>query len=259
MSASTLDLPSHLRQRLIRALETGMLAPPYAELAVRTALGGDVDAVAVCSELAALETKGIGGAAVGYALELAAEGAASVHRPDLVWSGEEVPGLHARKTRQVFDELVGGARRSLWICSYTYYNGPKAFERLAARMDAKPELQVTLLLNIKRGWGDTTPAEELALDFANKLWSKGWPGERRPDVFYDPRSLKGDSETAVLHAKAVVADDEVAFVTSANLTEKAFDDNIEVGMLSRDRTVAMSLSKHFRVLIERGLLERLPG
>jgi hypothetical protein len=258
VTASALDLPSHQRRRLIRALETGMLVPPYSELAVRAAVGGDVDAAGVCDELAALEQKGIGGAAVAYALELAAESAASVHRPDLVWSGEEVPGLHARKTRQVFDELIGGAERSLWICSYTYYNGPKAFEKLAMRMDAKSDLQVTLLLNIRRDWGDATPANRLALAFATKLW-KGWPGDHRPSVFYDPRSLKDDSETAVLHAKAVVADDEVAFVTSANLTEKAFDENIEVGMLSRDRTVAMSLSKHFRVLIERELLSPLPA
>lgn len=257
MTASALDLPSHQRQRLIRALATGMLSSPYAEIGVRTAVGGDVDAAAVCAELAALEKRGIGGAAVAYGLELAADAAASVHRPDLVWSGEEVPGLHSRKTRQVFDELVGGAEKSLWICSYTYYDGPKAFELLAGRMDAKPDLQVTLLLNIKRGWGDTTPAAELVAGFAARLWT-GWPGKRRPDVFYDPRALKEDSETAVLHAKAVVADDEVAFVTSANLTEKAFGENVEVGMLSRDRTVALSLSKHFRILIERGLLDPLP-
>lgn len=259
MTTSAFELPSHLRQRLIRALETEMLVPPYSELAVRTALGGDIDAASVYSELAVLEKRGIGGAAVAYALELAANAAANIHRPDLVWSGEEVPGLHARKTRQVFDELVGGAQNSLWICSYTYYNGPKAFEKLATRMDATPKLQVTLLLNIKRGWGDQTPAEELAIAFSNALWTKGWPGDRRPDVFYDPRSLKQDDETAVLHAKAVVADDQVAFITSANLTEKAFGENIEVGMLSRDRTVALSLSQHFRVLIERGLLEPLPS
>ncbi len=41
---SALDLPSHQRLRLIRALETGMLEAPYAEIAVRTAIGGDVDA-----------------------------------------------------------------------------------------------------------------------------------------------------------------------------------------------------------------------
>ena len=259
MSMSALDLPSHQRQQLIRALRTGMLEAPYTEIAVRMAIGGEIDAASVCAELTRLSTKDIGGTAVAYALELAGEATASVDRPDLVWSGEEVQGLHARKTRQVFDELIGGAEKSLWICSYTYFNGPKAFQRLAARMDAKADLQVTLLLNIKRDWGDTTPAEKLATDFADKLWNKGWPGKRRPSVFYDPRSLKPDSETAVLHAKAVVADDEVAFVTSANLTEKAFDENIEVGLLSRDKTVAMSLSKHFRILIERGLLEPLPG
>ena len=91
----------------------------------------------------------------------------------------------------MFDELVGGAQQSLWICSYAYYDGPKAFEKLAERMDAVPELQVTLLLNIKRNWGDATPAADLAAQFASKLWSKGWPGERRPAVFYDPRSLEG--------------------------------------------------------------------
>jgi hypothetical protein len=258
VTGSPLDLPSYLRERLVRALETGVLTPPYSASGVRGVLGGDADATALCAELQALDVRGIGGRAIAFALELAADARASIDRPDLVWSGETVPGLHARKTRQVFDELVTGAQTSLWICSYTYYDGPKAFEKLAACMDSKSGLQVTLLLNIGRNWGDTTPAAELAASFADKLWTKGWPGERRPDVFYDPRSLKTDGETAVLHAKAVVVDDVVAFVTSANLTEKAFDDNIEVGMLSRDRTLAMSLSQHFRVLIDRGLLEPLP-
>src|SRR4051794_27972119 len=112
---SALDLPSHQRQQLIRALETGMLEAPYTEIAVRTAVGGELDATSVCTELARLTSKGISGAAVAYALERAAEAAARVHRPDLVWSGEEVQGLHARKTRQVFDEVVGGAEKSLWI------------------------------------------------------------------------------------------------------------------------------------------------
>lgn len=44
-----------------------------------------------------------------------------------------------------------------------------------------------------------------------------------------------------------------------NLTEKAFDENIEVGLLTRDRTVALTLARHFSVLIERGILEPLPG
>ena len=46
-----------------------------------------------------------------------------------------------------------------------------------------------------------------------------------------------------------MADDEVVFVTSANLTEAALDRNIEVGLLVRDRTMAATLSSNFRVYI----------
>lgn len=259
MTAVLLDVPSHLRQRLVRALETSQLGAPYSEMAVRNALGGANDAGGVREELQRLHDRGINGTAVAYAIKLAAEAESSVSRPDLVWSGPEVRGLHARDTRPVFEELVGGAQTSLWISSFTYWEGPKAFELLARQMDQKPGLQTTLLLNITRDWRDATPADELVRRFTDELWNKGWPGARRPDVFYDPRSLLPGRDKAVLHAKAVVADDSVAFITSANLTEKAFDENIEVGVLSRDRALAMSLSKHFRVLIERDLLVPLPS
>jgi phosphatidylserine/phosphatidylglycerophosphate/cardiolipin synthase-like enzyme len=168
-----------------------------------------------------------------------------------------VPGLHARDTRRVYEQLVGSAQRSLWVCTFAYYDGPQAFKTLADRMDEIAGLQVRLLLNIQRRHGDTTAANDLVLAFADRLWTHQWPGKRRPEVYYDPRSLEPDGPGGVLHAKAVVADDEVAFITSANLTQAAFDHNIEVGVLSRDRTLATSLSTHFRILIERELLQPL--
>ena len=67
-----------------------------------------------------------------------------------------------------------------------------------------------------------------------------------------------DGPGGVLHAKALVADDEVVFVTSANLTEAALDRNIELGLLVRDRALAASVSCYFRGLIDRGLLLPLP-
>lgn len=51
---------------------------------------------------------------------------------------------------------------------------------------------------------------------------------------------------------------EIADELFINFTEAALDRNIEVGMLSRDRTLAASLATHFRALIERGLLRPLP-
>ncbi len=78
-------------------------------------------------------------------------------------------------------------------------------------------------------------------------------------VFYDPRSLDPDGGVGVLHAKAVVVDDEAAFVTSTNLTEAALDRNIEIGLLVRDRTLAATMTRHFTTLIERSRLPALSG
>jgi phosphatidylserine/phosphatidylglycerophosphate/cardiolipin synthase-like enzyme len=62
----------------------------------------------------------------------------------------------------------------------------------------------------------------------------------------------------VLHAKALVVDDEAVFVTSANLTEAALDRNIEIGLLVRDRALALTIASHFRALIDRRLLHPMP-
>ncbi len=53
-------------------------------------------------------------------------------------------------------------------------------------------------------------------------------------------------------------DDEAVFITSANLTAAALDRNIEIGLLTRDRTLATSVSTHFRGLIDTRLLSPLP-
>lgn len=65
--------------------------------------------------------------------------------------------------------------------------------------------------------------------------------------------------TGVLHAKAVVADDESVFVTSANLTEAALDRNIELGLLVRDRPLALSVTGHFQGLVEPGVSSAVAG
>ena len=183
-------------------------------------------------------------------------------RADLVWSGPEVPGCHGRATRRVMEELIGGAERSLLVSSFVFFDGPRAFRPLADRMEERPALEVTLLLNIQRRRDDPAPSDQLVRRFAKRFWKKDWPGDRRPAVFYDPRSLEqeGDNggDSGVLHAKAVVADEESVLVTSANLTEAAFDRNIEMGIVLRDRPVALSVSARFRALIERRRLLPLP-
>jgi phosphatidylserine/phosphatidylglycerophosphate/cardiolipin synthase-like enzyme len=252
-------LPAHLRRRLADALDAGVLAIPCSLASLRSVLGVAEGGEDVIAALAAFERLGMSGHACAAWIRSLENAAARTPRPDLVWSGPEVPGVHARDTRRVYDELLSSAVHSVWASSYVYFDGPKAFEVLARRMDEMPELRATLLLNIQRKWGDTTSANDLVRRFADRFWKTDWPGTSRPRVYYDPRSLELDGPSGVLHAKAVVTDDESVFVTSANLTEAALDRNIELGLLVRDRALAASVSSHFQALIDRSVLSPLPA
>jgi phosphatidylserine/phosphatidylglycerophosphate/cardiolipin synthase-like enzyme len=249
-------LPAHVRGRMAAALANGSLAPPYSESAVRSAIGVVSGVNDVHAQLQSLDAEGARPSLIARWLNSLTDIEQRAPRTDLVWSGSEVPGLHARDTRAVFSELFARSTKAILVSSFTYFDGPKAFGELAVQMDSKPDLDVRLVLNIQRKFGDVTKADSLVRSFTDSLW-KGWPGKRRPAVFYDPRSLDLDSP-AVLHAKTVVIDRSIVLVTSANLTEKAFDDNIELGLLSYDATLAASVATHFDVLIERGLLKPLP-
>jgi len=259
MIDTLLDLPSHLRERLASGLDSGLLAAPLTSASLRSVLGMREGGEEVAGAVIELERLGITGPAAAAWIRTAGRAADRAPKPDLVWSGPEVPGLHARDTKRVYEELLGSAERSVWASTYAFFDGPKAFEVLARHMDATPVLSVTLLLNIQRKRGDTTESDQLVRRFADHFWKRDWPGSSRPRVFYDPRALDLDHPGGVLHAKAVVADDEVVFVTSANLTEAALERNIELGLLVRDHALAATISSHFRTLIERELLWPLPA
>jgi len=253
-----LRLPANVRDRLAGGLETGLISATSTLAGMRSVLGLREGGEAIQAALGDLERKGLSEAACAALIRALDSVEASQRKPDLVWSGPEVPGLHARDTRAVYEELMSSAERSLWASTYAFFEGPKAFEILARRMDSVPDLRVTLLLNIQRKKGDTSSSDDLIRRFAERFWSKDWPGKARPTVYLDPRALDPGGPGGVLHAKAVVCDDEAVFVTSANLTEAALDRNIEVGLLVRDRALATSVSSHFRRLIDRELLQLLP-
>jgi phosphatidylserine/phosphatidylglycerophosphate/cardiolipin synthase-like enzyme len=254
-----LEFPTYRRIQLAAALEAGLLTKPYSTVSLQSVLGLRDGAEKIVGALLELDRLGIAGPAAGAWIRTVDKVTSRTMPPDLVWSGPEVPGLHARDTRRVFEELLGSAERSVLASTYAFFDGPRAFQVLAKRMDNQARLRVTLLLNIQRKRGDTTASDQLVRRFADHFWATDWPGASRPNVYYDPRALDVEGPTGVLHAKAVVVDDEVVFVTSANLTEAALDRNIELGLLVRDRPLAASIAMHFQTLIENGMLVPLPA
>ena len=79
--------------------------------------------------------------------------------------------------------------------------------------------------------------------------------------FCRPRSsVPGDRpyKAASLHAKCIVVDKGLAFVSSANFTEAAQTKNIEVGVLIRSPAFARRLSEHFEILASTCAVKPVP-
>ncbi len=248
---------------LAAALDGGRLAPPYPPISLQRFLAPPATDAASAG-LAAFAEGGFGPSQIAHILRLiAAERENTMRatdRAELVWSGPELPGATSRDTAVVARELFASARRTVLVSSYAVYQGKRVLGALAENLDRTPDLRVRLLLNVHRQYGDIRADSELTREFAEKFQSEMWPGRRLPEVFYDPRALSRDpGPRACLHAKCVIVDSEVAFVTSANFTEAAHERNIEAGVLLRSVPLAQALTAQFETLIGRGALRRLAG
>ena len=102
---------------------------------------------------------------------------------------------------------------------------------------------------------DSELLREFAADFGAQ-----WPWPKRPEVYYDPRTISANqAQRATWHAKCVLVDDDLAFVTSANFTEWAQQRNVEAGVLLRNRHFAGQLRQQFEGLIQSKQVHRWPG
>ena len=249
-----------LRQ-LSGALRAGRLSVPFSTVGLRRYLAAELIDVVV-AESQRLHQAGLTGPQLALLLATLADDR-TARTPghdglDLVTSGPEAPGVAIRDTAVVVRELFSTARHSVLAVGYAVHQGRQVFRALAERMEQWPDLDVRLCLDVQRTWQDVTPTVLLLRRFIERFTTQEWPGARLPAVYYDPRSLALEvGKRASLHAKCIVVDRQVAFVSSANFTEAAQERNIEVGLLVRVPAIAEALARHFEALIEAGVLKAL--
>lgn len=247
-------------RRLAVALRSGHVAPPFTRFALSS--------IAACpeplsAELQRLSGEGMSTAHLALLLDTAADAAegrlAAESSVELVWTGPESTISRSRDTAIVVGELFASATRSVLVSTFAIHEGQRVFAPLAARLDVVPELSARLFVHVGRSWRDTRDESEILREFADRLAAE-WPGRRRPEAFYDPRTLSPDENTrASWHAKCVLVDDQVSFVTSANFTEWAQQRNVEAGVLIRSRHFTQQLRAQFDTLVQAKVVRRLPG
>jgi phosphatidylserine/phosphatidylglycerophosphate/cardiolipin synthase-like enzyme len=245
------------------ALRSGRLDTPFSEVAVRRYCAASF-ASALAAEFSRLADEGMQSRHIGVLVDAVAASRtrtfADAEPVELVWTGPESAGVTNRDTGVVVRDLFGSAMDEVIVAGFAVHQGREIFRRLAERMIEIPSLRVRLFLDVRRPHGDTTVASELLWKFVTRFRTSEWPGDRVPELFYDPRSLDENQEKrSSLHAKCVVVDRRIALVTSANFTEAAQTRNIEVGALIRSQAFARELAEHFDQLAAAKVLMSIGG
>lgn len=244
-------------EQLLKAVEQRRLEAPFSEADLAFA-GFKGNAADVIEAL-----RGADQAGLAVALRLAI--AERVHRPpprlDLVWTGPETRASIAQDTSLVVQRLFASAQRSVIVGGYTFDRAEIVRPLHEVMVSRGVSAQFFVDIPGATQPSDVTRFATAAIDkFLREVWPFGLP---KPDVYYDPRTaIRGDIpgyEWATLHAKCVIVDDERAFITSANFTDRGQTRNIEAGVLIEDRTFSEELAGHWRQLVAEGFVNKYLG
>lgn len=190
----------------------------------------------------------VNGPSLALALRAAAHNANRMRAAsslEVVWTGPASPAVPVRHSAQVIENLIDTARQRLIIVSFAAYRVESVEQRLveAARRGVVIDLVLETTEDSK-GHLDHEAADAFdALAGTANFWV--WPGKLRP------------ANGAVLHAKAAIRDATAALITSANLTGRALNSNMELGLLVSGGPVPVRLTNHFDALMSGGTLIRL--
>lgn len=166
---------------------------------------------------------------------------ADAHHMTPVWSGPANGVFPVRRFDQVLYDLIAQAHERILIVTFAAHKVGHLCDHLQAAVARGVSL--TLIL-------ETAEASEGQLSFdalnAFSVLPKGsysvyyWPLDCRP------RNSAG--RPGKLHVKCAVVD-STALVGSGNLTDDAFNRNMELGLLVNDASTADALHSHFAALI----------
>lgn len=187
---------------------------------------------------------------LSMALETAAYAQESYHHRqqlELVWTGPASETIPVRDTEQVLLEMIRQATHSLTIISFGVYKIPRVKDALSSAADRGVAIRIIL--------GDRDDESEHIR--RRNLRAFGESLSARAKIYYWPpeKRLRDQSgNCGLMHAKCAIADREVMFLSSANLTENALALNMELGIRLTGGPQPAEVEKHFDHLIASGEL-----
>lgn len=159
-----------------------------------------------------------------------------------VWTGPPGKELATRHTAQALIQLINTANQSLLIVSFAVYNIHLFTKPLENAL--KRGVAITFIPDHawKEGHGALSQLAALKGSEHNAIQFYHWPEKARIED-------QTKSAYASLHAKCAVGDNRQLFLGSANLTQRAMERNMELGLLITGGKTPPRIAAHFNSLI----------
>jgi len=177
---------------------------------------------------------------------LTAELSASRGSVEMVWTGPSSNLVPIRHTEQVLKEVIESAKTKLFVVSFVAYDVPNI--HVALNNAIERNVAVDILVESSQ-----STHSKIQVDSVPKM-RKSVP---RANIYIWDQSQSPQSAIGVVHAKCAVADDCIAFITSANLTTAAMERNVELGVLIKGGDLPARLDQHLRALIVSDVIKRV--
>lgn len=157
---------------------------------------------------------------------------------ELVWTGPTTPFVSARRTEQTLLQVINAAEQTLFITSFVAYDVTTIVKALN---DASTRgASISMLLESSQDHGGSMSFDVIGEMRMLVPSAKLYAWRERAAPFLDGR----------VHAKVAVADGDMCFITSANLTCHAMEQNMEAGVLITGGKIARLLHDHLQALVD---------
>jgi phosphatidylserine/phosphatidylglycerophosphate/cardiolipin synthase-like enzyme len=165
---------------------------------------------------------------------------------EIIWTGPANGRFPVRRIDQVLYDLISRAKKRIVLVTFAAHRVRHLCDHLIQAVDRGVEL--TLIVESEDESEGQLTRDAIAA-FRNVPAAKThlyyWPLTKRE------RNQAG--RPGKLHMKCAIVDN-IAIIGSANLTDDAFNRNMELGMLVREYATVEILSEHFRELIRAKVL-----
>jgi len=165
----------------------------------------------------------------------------AIQPSEIIWTGPVFKDFKVRRIEQVLYDLINQAESSIMLVTFAASKVKALHQALADAI--LRGVEVTMIIEF-----EDESAGQLSFDSI-----KAFPATliSNMNIFYWPiekRECNSKGKPGKLHAKCAVIDD-YAIVTSANLTDDAFNRNMELGILFKGGTLPSLINNHFNELI----------